>query len=568
MKEKIVALYARVSTVYQIDKDSLPFQGKELKAYTKHFLSGRKYELFEDAGKSGKNTDRPAYQRMIKKIRAGEVSHVVVYKIDRISRNLIDFSLMYDEFKKYNVTFVSLNEQFDTSSAIGEAVLKIILVFAELERKLTSERVTGVMIDRAMNGKWNGARMPFGWKWNPDTQFPEHDPIEAEYARTLYRVYDETHSTSKVRDYCFDNNIKTKRGGKWTTTTIVNFLHNPMNKGDYRYNFRESSRGAKKPEEEVVYIPGVFPPLVDPELWERVNAVIHENALKSRRAGFAHMKVHDHIFAGLLSCADCGAGMQVSRLDKVRLNGFQPTLYICTSRRVYRACDASGASDVVIGPFVFNYIRNLVRASKSRSKIKTPEDLEGILLSGEEFQNVLCIDPADLDIIFQAITGTIVSGSGATYIPTPPGKSDTPPEISALRSEATKLSRALERLKKAYLFDDEAMSEKEYLSTRSDLTEQLTAINNKIAETLSDESYSEAAELSFVNSASSFLLSYRLQSADHIVYSDFAATVDKRILKNFVNMIIEKVVVKNGTPVEILFKNGLRNRFISKDLKV
>ena len=130
-EQKIVALYTRVSTGYQIDKDSLPFQKKELSAYCKHILHAEKTELFEDAGKSGKNTDRPAFLRMMKKIRAGEISHVVVYKIDRISRNLVDFSVMYDEFKKYRVTFISLNEQFDTSSAIGEAVLKIILVFAE-----------------------------------------------------------------------------------------------------------------------------------------------------------------------------------------------------------------------------------------------------------------------------------------------------------------------------------------------------------------------------------------------------------------------------------------------------
>lgn len=566
-EQKIVALYTRVSTGYQIDKDSLPFQKKELSAYCKHILHAEKTELFEDAGKSGKNTDRPAFLRMMKKIRAGEISHVVVYKIDRISRNLVDFSVMYDEFKKYRVTFISLNEQFDTSSAIGEAVLKIILVFAELERKLTSERVIGVMIDRAMSGKWNGARMPFGWKWNPETEFPEHDPIESENARTLYRVYDETHSTAKVRDYCYDNDIRTKRGGKWTTTTILNFLHNPMNKGDYRYNYRGSARGAKKPENEVIYIPGVFPPLVDPELWERVNAVIKENGAKSQTPHNPHIKKHVHVFAGgILKCSYCGASFQVSRLDKKRLNGFQPSLYVCTSRRTYRACDAAGASDVVIGAFFFNYVRNLVQATKSRAKIGTPADLEQILLSGDEFSRIRYIDPSDLDIIYQAIRGTIAPGSGVTYIPAPPDsdKKDVP-ELSGLRAEAARLSRALDRLKKAYLFDDDAMSEAEYLSTRSELTEQLTRINNKIADALTDESYSAAAELSFVNSASSFLLSYRLQGADHIVYSDFAASVDALVLKNFVNMIVDHITVKDGDPVEIVFKNGLRNRFIYQD---
>lgn len=560
-ENKTVAIYTRVSTGYQVDKDSLPFQEKELKAYCKHILHAEKTELFEDAGKSGKNTDRPAFLRMMKKIRAGEISHVVVYKIDRISRNLVDFSLMYDEFKKYRVTFISLNEQFDTSSAIGEAVLKIILVFAELERKLTSERVTDVMIGRAMSGKWNGARMPYGWKWNPEREFPEHDPVEAPNARKLYEIYEKTRSTAKVRDYCYDNGIQTKRGGKWNTTTICNYLRNPMNKGDYRYNYRNSARGQKKPEGEVVYLPGVFPPLVDPDLWDRVNAILDDNSIKSTTSDNPHIKKHVHVFAGgILRCADCGAGFQVSRLDKVRLNGFQPSLYVCTSRRTYRACDAPGASDVTIGPFVFNYIANIVRATKSRAKISGPDDLERILLSGPEFEDIKYINRDDLDIIVQAIRGSVKGG--ATFVPSPPGSEKDAPEIEGLRAEADKLSRALDRLKKAFLFDDSGIPEGEYLSTRSDLQERLTAVNNKIADALTGDSYSEAAELSFVNSASSFLLSYRLQSGDHIDYSDFASTVDKQVLKDFVSLVIDRIILKDSKIQEIVFKNGLRNRFI------
>ena len=93
------------------------------------------------------------------RIRDGEFTHLVVWKIDRISRNLLDFSAMYAELKKLGVVFVSKNEQFDTSTAMGEAMLKIILVFAELERNMTSERVTAVMLSRANNGQWNGGRV-------------------------------------------------------------------------------------------------------------------------------------------------------------------------------------------------------------------------------------------------------------------------------------------------------------------------------------------------------------------------------------------------------------------------
>ena len=179
----IVALYVRVSTGYQIDKDSLPHQKKELKGYCEHVLhiDKSRIEIFEDAGKSAKNTKRPAFERMMKKVRSGQISHVMVYKIDRISRNLVDFSLMYEDFKRERVTFISLNEQFDTSTAMGECMLKIILVFAELERKMTSERVTDIMLGRARNKQWNGANVPFGYTWDSESEWPIprdlHPPI-------------------------------------------------------------------------------------------------------------------------------------------------------------------------------------------------------------------------------------------------------------------------------------------------------------------------------------------------------------------------------------------------------
>ena len=131
---KRAALYVRVSTLYQIDKDSLPVQRQELENYARYALGIDNFELFEDAGYSGKNTDRPRFQQMMARMRKGEFTHLLVWKIDRISRNLLDFAEMYQELKDLGVTFISKSEQFDTSTAIGEAMLKIILVFAELER--------------------------------------------------------------------------------------------------------------------------------------------------------------------------------------------------------------------------------------------------------------------------------------------------------------------------------------------------------------------------------------------------------------------------------------------------
>ena len=563
---RITALYTRVSTGYQIDKDSLPFQRKELKNYCVHVLhlSPDEIEVFEDAGKSGKNTDRPAFQRMMKKVKAGKVARVVVYKIDRISRNLVDFSLMYDDFKENDATFISLNEQFDTSSAIGEAVLKIILVFAELERKLTSERVTGVMIGRAQECKWNGARVPFGWAWDSENEKPVHDEVESQIVRLMYNMYEETKSTSKIRDYLNENGIETKRGGLWTTKTVGDILHNPINRGDYRYNYRHSARGKKKPDEEVVYIPDVFPPIVSGEQFDRVAAQMKKNYESRHLNGFSHSKKHIHVFAGLLRCVECGAYFQVSNYDKPRLNGFRPTGYRCYTRTQNRKCDARGASDVVVGAFVFNLISNIVAVSKDRKKYAAGgiEEIEARLLTGKVFSDVTRIDGGSLNDIYDALRG--VSSSASSYIPAPlPQSSSNGASIEKKQKEAAKITRALDRLKKAYLFDDDTMDEREYMTTRAELEENLTRLNNEIADA-QDEAFVNVSELSFVTSASEFLLSYKVQSGEEIIYSDFAPVVGDEALRKFVTLLIARIDIKQARVACVAFQNGLEIRFIYK----
>lgn len=179
------AIYIRVSTHWQVDKDSLQVQRRELIAYCQLVLSIKDYVIFEDAGYSAKNTDRPDFQKMMTQIRSGEFSHVLVWKIDRVSRNLLDFASMYAELQNLGVIFISKNEQFDTSTAIGEAMLKIILVFAELERNMTSERVTAVMLSRANNGQWNGGRVPYGYAHQKGSGSFSIDDTEGEVVKRI-----------------------------------------------------------------------------------------------------------------------------------------------------------------------------------------------------------------------------------------------------------------------------------------------------------------------------------------------------------------------------------------------
>lgn len=564
-QNKIAALYVRVSTKYQEDKDSIPHQIKELKAYCKHVLHLENIEVFEDAGRSGKNTDRPAFQRMLKKIKSGHVSHVVVYKIDRISRNLVDFSIMYDDFKKNRVTFVSLNEQFDTSSAMGEAMLKIILVFAELERKMTSERVTDIMLDRATNGLWNGANVPYGYKWDEVNKFPVPDEVEAPRVQKMFDLYDEIQSSCKIRDMLNSDDVPTKRGGEWSSKTVADIIRNPFYKGTYRYNYRDSPHGKIKPPEEWIVIEDNHKGIISPDQWDRCNKRMDKNAAARNRPGSQSKQKNVHVFGRLLYCSVCGSAMLGDK-DRRRENGFYPSNYRCGNYYRKNTCRPPYATEVRIGPFLFNYISNMVKASNSRSKIGSIEELEKILLNGPEFDNIMGLANDSLTATFSALRGR--SSSSLVYKPTNANKTSDLghyDEVSELKNKIVRLDRALDRLKKAYLFSDDAMDEKEYLESKLTLETEKISIKNKIAE-MEEETFEDTGtEMAFVSSASSFLLANKINSWDHIVYSEFAATIDDQVLQDFARLIFERIEISNGRVASIHFRSGLHHVFIYKE---
>ncbi len=559
-----VALYTRVSTGHQVDKESLPYQRQALTAYCEHVLHlpADRLEVYEDAGRSGKNTDRPAYQRLMKDIRSDQISHVVVYKIDRINRNLVDFSVMYETLKNHRVVFISMNEQFDTSSAMGEAMLKIILVFAELERKITSERVTDIMLDRARAGRWNGARVPYGWQWDAEAKIPVPDDTEAAILQQMYDMYDETHSTVKITQYLNSHGITVKRGaGKWTTKTVADVLRNPINKGDYRYNYRESAHGKKKPEDEVIYLEGVFYELISREQWDRVNAQMNLNGEARRKAGHQSTGQLVHVFSHKLICGDCGRHYQVQKRDTMRKNGFHPSIYICGGRHRYMGCNAQSISDVILGPFIFNYIANIIRVTERRVRAGSVQELEAALLNGPEFSGIAGIDSEGLQDMFSLICSR--ASGRSTYSPkytAGPAQAD----IRPAREEIEKCRRALERLNKAYLYSDDGMSEREYLDMKNQIEKRRVDAENKIKAASAPETASSEA---FLASASSFLLAHKLRTSSHIDYSEFAPTVTHEILRDFVDLVIDNITVSDSRVASIKFKNGITHTFLYKEKK-
>lgn len=545
-----VAIYVRVSTHHQIDKDSLPLQRQDLINYTSYLLNASDYEIFEDAGYSAKNTDRPKFQEMMSRIRQNEFTHLLVWKIDRISRNLLDFCDMYNELKKYNVTFVSKNEQFDSSSAMGEAMLKIILVFAELERKLTGERVTAVMLDRATKGLWNGAPIPLGYVWDKVKKFPVVDEREKITVELIYNTYKNTKSTTAVRGVLNANNIKTKRGGSWTTKTISDIIRNPFYKGTYRYNYREPGRGKVKKEAEWILIEDNHEAIINKDLWDQCNNVMDINAQRNNAAGFrANGKVH--VFAGLLECGECQNNLYAKQ-DKPNIDGFVPSLYVCSGRYNHLGCSQKTISDNYVGTFIFNFISNILVAQNKINKLDALT-LERSLLNGKIFKNVIGIENIE-NIQRISYSKNILKSKNID------AKYDSV-ELEIIKKEKVKFERAMQRLEDLYLFDDETMSEKDYIIKKKKLNEKLQELNNKLSELGTTV---DVSELNLIKEVSNFMLSKELLSAEYIDYKTLLLNVGREQLKDFVNTIIDKVLVKDKQVLNIKFKNGLEAKFLYK----
>lgn len=567
MKEdnRIVALYVRVSTGYQVDKDSLPFQKKELKAYCEHVLhiDKNRIEIFEDAGKSGKNTKRPAFERMMDKVKAGQVSHVVVYKIDRISRNLIDFSIMYNEFKYHRVAFISLNEQFDTSSAMGEAMLKIVLVFAEMERKLTSERVTDVMIGRAQSGLWNGARVPYGWDWDDEKKCPVHSKVEAKYVKQMYEDYLNGGSSVSIAKNYNANKIPTKRGGEWTSKTIADVIRNPMNKGDYRYNYRESARGRKKPQEEVIYIKGVFEPLVSINDWEKANKLMDGRGFKMNSSGQIIMNKRCNVFTGLIFCGKCGERYNVRSKDCRQGSGFRPSSYACGKKSRKGTCDNQNISDVIIAPIMINYIAAMVDVSKHKKQIKTTKELEQVILKRINFSDVAGISEDSLQATLDLLYGKTGTQLWSAVTVSKEQDSKNKQRLVELQEKLKKTDRAIERLKKAFLFDDDGLDEKEFLEMKSRLEIDRVKIENEIKGMEAESISVNVNQVEFIKTASQYLLMHELNKDEIINYKELAIT-DEDSIKTLFNSVLDHITVIDKHITEIVFKNGLTHKLLYK----
>ncbi|WP_139491827.1 recombinase family protein [Brevibacillus dissolubilis] len=301
-----IAIYCRVSTDEQAREGvSLEEQQERLAAYCKAMGWTQQILLYVDDGYSAKNTDRPALNRLLTAIRQGRIAKVMVTKLDRLSRRLLDLLTLIELFGQHQVSFVSTSESFDTDTPSGRLTLQVLGAVAEFERERIRERVFDNMHHAARNGKWL-TQSPYGYRLE-QKELIIHEQ-EAEVVRRVYDLYlNQGLGYLTIAKRLNEEGIPSPHKKEWSLRAIKLMLTNPAYKGTLMWNRTDSSTPTRttKDEEEWVIVPDCLPVIIDPSVWEQVQRRIAKPPVASRA------QTSPHLLGGLLACGHCGASMSI-----------------------------------------------------------------------------------------------------------------------------------------------------------------------------------------------------------------------------------------------------------------
>ncbi len=308
--KRACGLYLRVSTDTQalIKEGSLDTQQSTLIKYTEIKTSNGDEEwfvkeIYREEGRSGKNTDRPEYQRMLKDIKNEKINVLLCTKIDRVHRSLVDFYKLHELLEAHDVTFVSLSENWDTSTPMGRFGLKLTLAVAELEREQTSQRTKEKMMWRAEQGLRNGGQV-LGYDIDPeDRGVLKVNPEEAKIVRLIFKTYRELRSFRRTAQKINEIGYRTKsyqsrrgniRGNKkFSKVAVIHILQNPVYLGKVTHYDK--------------LFDGRHEAIIDEQLWQDVSATMKANRVI--RAKPREQNLHTFLLEGLLRCGWCGSYM-------------------------------------------------------------------------------------------------------------------------------------------------------------------------------------------------------------------------------------------------------------------
>jgi len=328
------AIYTRKSTEEGLEQEfnSLDAQRESAEA----FITSMKHEgwtclpeHYDDGGFTGGNMDRPALKRLIADIEAKRVDCVVVYKVDRLSRSLMDFSRLMEVFDRQGISFVSVTQQFNTTHSMGRLTLNILLSFAQFEREIISERTRDKIAATRRKGKWSGGAPVLGYDVVNGKLVVNEE--EADRVREIFRLYMELGSLQKVVHELDGRDWRTKawrtksgsdRGGqRFSRPLLRHLLINVLYMGQVRYKAEVH--------------PGEQEGIVDPKLFEQVQRQLESGKLIPGHRGIPRNP--QSLLKGLIRCVPCGCRMVPSHTRK---QGRNYRYYVCTraQKRGWHTC--------------------------------------------------------------------------------------------------------------------------------------------------------------------------------------------------------------------------------------
>lgn len=447
---KRIAIYSRKSK-YTGKGDSIENQVEMCKEYVTKFIPEEvEFEVYEDEGFSGGTLDRPNFKRLIKNIKSNNIDILVCYRLDRISRNVSDFSSTLELLQAHNCAFISIKEQFDTTSPMGRAMIYISSVFAQLERETIAERVRDNMLEMAKNGKWTGGKIPVGFTSEKKKYIDDEGNMrqksslvqnkeELEFVKFLYQKYLELGSLHKLECYLSENNIKSKSGILFEKSTLKIILQNPIyvkadedvieylqsnswtvygetdnNHSLLTYNKTKQAKlngknvKIKNDISERIAAVSSIPGYIESKLWLDVQKQFDKNRDTFPRLG----KTHNAMLVGKLRCGKCNEYMLVQH-GRVNKDGEKLFYYLCSLKRKSHGmlCNNNNAKAAELEKIVILILKNIGLNKKAYlESVKQHNDsilnekdieIEKSALLKEMEENKLKLDKA-LDILLSS----------------------------------------------------------------------------------------------------------------------------------------------------------------------
>jgi DNA invertase Pin-like site-specific DNA recombinase len=368
---KRIAIYSRKSK-FTGKGDSIENQIEMCKDYIeKNIGTNTEITVYEDEGFSGGNLDRPKFKKLMSDIKNKKNDILICYRLDRISRNVADFSSTLELLQANNCDFISIKEQFDTSTPMGRAMIYIASVFAQLERETIAERVKDNMLEMAKNGRWTGGKIPLGFHSEKIKVIDEQgltretpqlivNDEEIQFVKFLYEKYLELGSLHKLEVYITQNQIKSRNGILYEKSSLKIILQNPIyvkaneNVVEYLKNNNWSIYGVadnihslltynkteqtkkngkytkqNKPLDERFAAVSNIKGFIDPQLWLNVQYQFDKNRDKFPRLG----KTHNALLVGKLKCGKCKEYMLIQHGKVSAVTGKKLFYYTCSLKR-------------------------------------------------------------------------------------------------------------------------------------------------------------------------------------------------------------------------------------------